>query len=151
MHLCVVNGHTVTAPIDEQHPQVIVGRHRDCDMVVKSPRISRRHCQVKWTPDGIAIKDLGGSGGTQVGDRKIGRARIKPGDRILLADIELELRDGPAPKGRSAQRQPLLTPPAAPKQSPESGSFTTPAKTEPSKWPRSVQVQTTHPWSKSGL
>ena len=98
MHLlCVVNGQTVTAPIDEQHSQVVVGRHRDCDMVVKSPRISRRHCQIKWTPDGIAIKDLGSSGGTHVGDRKIGRARIKPGDRIRLADITLELRDGPAP------------------------------------------------------
>ena len=119
MHLlCVVNGHTVTAPIDEQHPQVIVGRHRDCDMVVKSPRISRRHCQVKWTPDGIAIKDLGSSGGTQVGDRKIGRARIKPGDRILLADIELELRDGPPPQG-DVQQAPTAAiaeaPPTVPK------------------------------------
>ena len=104
MHLfCVINGQSVAAPIDEQHPQVIVGRHRDCDMTIKSPRISRRHCQIKWTPDGISIKDLGSSGGTHVGDRKIGRARIKPGDRIRIADVDLELRDGPAPRNQAPQ------------------------------------------------
>jgi pSer/pThr/pTyr-binding forkhead associated (FHA) protein len=108
MHLaCVLNGQLITAPIDEQHREVVVGRHVDCTMVVKNPKISRRHCQVKWTPDGVTIKDLGSSGGTHVGDRKIGRARIKPGDRIQLADITLELKEGPAPKP-DAHAQPTV-------------------------------------------
>lgn len=106
--LCNHQGQQIQAVLDAEHPQVIIGRHRDCDMVVKNPRMSRRHCQVRWTQEGVTIKDLGSSAGTFVGDRKVGRSRIKPGDVIRLADLPLELHDGDAP----AQSAPVPTLPS---------------------------------------
>jgi predicted component of type VI protein secretion system len=69
----------------------IVGRSRDCDVVLADANVSRRHAQVlpgaagTWT-----ISDLGSTNGVRVNGRDIdGPAPLSAGDRIALGTAEI--------------------------------------------------------------
>jgi len=46
---------------------LIVGTSPDGDLVVADPQVSRRHCELQLTAEGIVIRDLGSKNGTRVG------------------------------------------------------------------------------------
>lgn len=52
-----------------------VGKSSTCDIVINSPRVSRRHIQVRWLPDAdvVEIDDLGSTNGTTVDGRQLGQ------------------------------------------------------------------------------
>jgi DNA-binding CsgD family transcriptional regulator len=75
------------------HPQVI-GRLPECDIVIPGEhvRVSRQHAVVGADHDGLWIRDLGSSGGTQLnGVPLIPRVQTRAviGDRVLLGGLEL--------------------------------------------------------------
>ena len=45
---------------------VVVGRSARCDIPVRAPRASRRHCRVVPAGDGHGVEDLGSTNGTTV-------------------------------------------------------------------------------------
>jgi serine/threonine protein kinase len=50
---------------------LIIGRQRDCDIVLSAETISRRHLQVKWDGNKTIVTDLKSSYGTKLGDEKL--------------------------------------------------------------------------------
>ena len=50
----------------------VIGRHQDCDLVIKVSEISKRHCRILLSPDQAAVEDLGSSNGTFVNGEQIG-------------------------------------------------------------------------------
>jgi len=73
----------------------VVGRSRECDVVLSDANVSRRHAEVRpaaaatWT-----VSDLGSTNGVRVNGRQIdGAQQLAAGDRIVLgtAEIEFEL------------------------------------------------------------
>jgi hypothetical protein len=65
---------------------IVVGRSRGCDVVVAQPTVSRRHLELR-TLDGTWLAvDLGSSNGTWLMGRRVGRARVAPGDQLVLGD-----------------------------------------------------------------
>jgi FhaA, N-terminal domain/FHA domain len=73
----------------------VIGRSRECDVVLDDSGISRRHAQVKPQAGGWAIEDLGSTNGLRVnGARVQGAADLQPGDRIEMGSTEIvfELR-----------------------------------------------------------
>jgi FHA domain-containing protein len=68
----------------------VVGRSRDCDVVLGDPNVSRRHARI-WLEGGRwEIEDLGSTNGVKVNERAIGSAHpLAPGDRIKLGTAEL--------------------------------------------------------------
>jgi hypothetical protein len=69
----------------------LVGRSRECDIVLADANVSRRHAEVlpaaanTWT-----IADLGSTNGVVVNGRRIeGAAQLQPGDRIALGTAEI--------------------------------------------------------------
>ena len=92
-------------PLAVVETQVVLGREDDCDVILTSPRVSRRHARI-WTERGrVGVEDLGSLNGTFVNRRRVtGSATLADGDRLTLADVELQFRllpaDAvPAPRG----------------------------------------------------
>jgi pSer/pThr/pTyr-binding forkhead associated (FHA) protein len=68
----------------------VIGRSRDCDIVLGDHNVSRRHAEVRPTDDGWAVNDLGSTNGVLLNGRRInGTAALRGGDRIELGTSEL--------------------------------------------------------------
>jgi hypothetical protein len=68
----------------------VVGRSRDCDVVVSDPNVSRRHAEIRQAGERWEIEDLGSTNGVRVNRRRIGSPRaLDAGDRIELGTAEL--------------------------------------------------------------
>ncbi len=73
--------------------RIVLGRSRECDIVVDDANVSRRHAEV-WHDDvGWSIRDLGSTNGVKVNRRQVDRARLGHGDRVTLGvtDLDFEL------------------------------------------------------------
>ena len=68
----------------------VVGRSRDCDIVLADPNVSRRHAEIGMRGGGWQIRDLGSTNGVRINDQAIAGAHVlTPGDRIRLGTAEL--------------------------------------------------------------
>ena len=47
---------------------LVVGTSSECDLTAIDPRMSRRHCELRLTERGVALRDLGSKNGTFIGD-----------------------------------------------------------------------------------
>jgi FHA domain/Domain of unknown function (DUF1707) len=64
--------------------KIVVGRSRGCDVVVPEPSVSRHHLELRAIDGAWLAVDLGSSNGTWLMGRRVGRARVAPGDELLL-------------------------------------------------------------------
>jgi hypothetical protein len=73
--------------------RVVVGRSRECDVVVSDPNVSRRHIELHRGERGWAAVDLGSTNGMKVNGRRMSHAELEPGDRITIGitDLAFEL------------------------------------------------------------
>jgi len=56
-------------------PQVVIGRDPSCHVVLPSPEVSRRHCRLDVTPQGVTITDTSANG-TLVGNDRVIQSTI---------------------------------------------------------------------------
>jgi len=69
--------------------RAVLGRSRDCDVVVNDPNVSRRHAEVRRDGPAWIVTDLGSTNGVKVNGRRVDQAALEPGDRITLGLTEL--------------------------------------------------------------
>jgi NHLM bacteriocin system ABC transporter ATP-binding protein len=68
-----------------------LGRAVECAIAFVEKDISRAHARLEITPDGLLLTDLGSMCGTWIGERKIDKTILKPGDKFRLGlRVELE-------------------------------------------------------------
>ncbi|HYB22413.1 MAG TPA: DUF3662 and FHA domain-containing protein [Solirubrobacteraceae bacterium] len=68
----------------------VVGRSRDCDVVLDDAGVSRRHAHIRPTPDGWTLEDLGSTNGVRVNGHELhGVHALHPGDRLELGSTEV--------------------------------------------------------------
>jgi hypothetical protein len=68
----------------------VLGRSRECDIVLDDAGVSRRHAQISPTEDGWVLSDLGSTNGVRVNDRALrGTHELRLGDRIEMGATEL--------------------------------------------------------------
>jgi pSer/pThr/pTyr-binding forkhead associated (FHA) protein len=77
--------------------EVLIGRDEGCYIRMGSPEISRKHCSLRSTPEGIQVVDLGSANGTLVNDVRIAGPTILKGGDLLRVGPALFLVDGPKP------------------------------------------------------
>jgi eukaryotic-like serine/threonine-protein kinase len=63
----------------------LLGRAAECDLVVKAPEVSRRHCRIVLTGEGAELEDLGSLRGTKVNGKRATRCGLRDGDRLDIA------------------------------------------------------------------
>jgi pSer/pThr/pTyr-binding forkhead associated (FHA) protein len=68
--------------------EVLIGRDEDCHVRLTSSLISRKHCALTSTPEGLWVRDLSSQNGTIVNDVPITEPTLlKPGDVLQLGAI----------------------------------------------------------------
>ena len=75
-------------PLD--HFPFVIGRARECELVVDSTQISRQHARLELDHDQVVITDLGSTNGSSVnGERLTPREprRLRAGDKINLGGV----------------------------------------------------------------
>jgi diguanylate cyclase (GGDEF)-like protein len=75
-------GHKVD--LDPYRKATIIGRDLDADIVADDESVSRKHCQLVYTPDGWILEDLSSTNGTWVGGRQISRTQLRDGDLVKV-------------------------------------------------------------------
>jgi adenylate cyclase len=88
-----------------------VGRAVSNECAVVDPTISRKHAELRLTPNGIDVTDAGSSNGTFVNGVRIDQSHVAPGAEITFGKVVFKLEKVEAP----APVTPIATPVAPPK------------------------------------
>ncbi len=68
----------------------VLGRSRDCDVVLGDTNVSRRHAEIRPAGTGWTVADLGSTNGIRVNGRPAsGAVALAPGDRLELGTVPM--------------------------------------------------------------
>lgn len=76
------------------HSYCIIGRSKECGIVLDSLSVSRRHADILWTPKGYVLADLNSTSGIYVNDRRVNQHVLQDGDCIRIGQVVLEFTSG---------------------------------------------------------
>lgn len=83
--------------------EVTLGRDRSCVLSIAADGVADRHCVLRPTPQGIAVRDLGSPLGTFVnGARITEETLLEPGDILEVGPLRLQLAGDKAPPEAAA-------------------------------------------------
>ena len=80
-----VDGQRKDFPIVNQ--RALIGRAKDCDLRIPLLSVSRRHCELTASAEGVNAKDLASSNGTYVNNQRVNEVALKAGDRLVVGPI----------------------------------------------------------------
>ncbi len=69
--------------------ELVIGRHPDCDIVLVGPAVSRHHARLTFRDGAWIVQDLDSTNGTVVNGDRVGRCRLRAGDRVVIGDSQL--------------------------------------------------------------
>lgn len=91
-HLQILLGRERGRVYTVERGSYVLGRGSDCDVVLASDIVSRRHASVEVGPAAMRIADIGSSNGTYVnGCRVLGEGVAVAGDIVLVGDVALRV------------------------------------------------------------
>lgn len=73
----------------------VLGRSRQCDVVINDPNVSRRHAEVRRDGDGYVVVDLDSTNGITLNGQEVKRAALADGDRLQLGTTGLRFENRP--------------------------------------------------------
>jgi two-component system cell cycle response regulator len=82
LHVCNRAGALLRAFALGESKEVIVGRDETCDVRIFSPSVSREHCAIEQDGGDLVLRDLGSTGGTYLGGKKVEKVRLEDGMEI---------------------------------------------------------------------
>ncbi len=90
--------------LDIDKPEVVIGKHAECDVVLDGSRVSRRHARIAVENGGWQIEDLKSTNGTLVNGEALSAPRaIGESDQVQIADFVIHLERGkPATQAKAA-------------------------------------------------
>jgi pSer/pThr/pTyr-binding forkhead associated (FHA) protein len=68
-----------------------IGRSPGAEFMLDAPLVSRLHCQLSATDDGLHVKDLDSTNGTFVNGKRITTATLRAGDRLKVGRVDLQV------------------------------------------------------------
>ena len=86
-------------PIPLLGTSLVVGRRESCDIVLRFPNVSGRHCELSVVQGYWVVKDLGSSNGTKVNGTRVVEQRLEPGDKLSVSKHDFEIVYEPARLG----------------------------------------------------
>ena len=97
-HLRLASGNGPAEWFPLQGERVVVGRSRDCDLILPDVLLSRRHVELVRSAEGWLVRDLGSLNGTRLnGARVENEALLRNGDVVEIADWSLAYRESELP------------------------------------------------------
>ncbi len=75
--------------LDVVAPTTLVGRGRDCGLVLVDPSVSRVHSRLRVRPDGvILVEDVASANGLFVNETRVKVWQLSAGDRVRFGNVE---------------------------------------------------------------
>jgi len=69
--------------------RLVIGRSRDCDLVVEDQNVSRRHAELRREDRDWVLVDLGSTNGIKLNGRRVERSPLSSGDEITLGTTRM--------------------------------------------------------------
>lgn len=106
------NGKRFSLP---ENKTIVVGRDESCQLVLNSSLVSRKHCELKQTTEGIWATDLKSQNGTHINEIPITEPTLLArGDVLRIGPLILEVQRKAAPAAPAPAPVPAVTiPPKA--------------------------------------
>ncbi|MFU8817494.1 MAG: FHA domain-containing protein, partial [Pseudomonadales bacterium] len=73
--------------------RVLIGRHDDCDLVLRDRSVSARHAELMVRAEGVTLTNLMATNGTRVNGVEVQSARLQDGDVLRLGRVSLVFKD----------------------------------------------------------
>ena len=90
--LKVLRGKSAGKEIAVTGQTFVIGRGQECQLRPQSDAISRRHCEISITPDGVLVSDLGSKNGTWInGERLEPSGKLSDGDELRVGRLEFQV------------------------------------------------------------
>lgn len=90
-----LTAHRVTGAFDPAHDQEgTIGRDESCTIRINDYLVSRRHCSLASTSNGILLTDLDSANGTYVNGRRVAKIWLEEGDLVTVGNTDLIVHDG---------------------------------------------------------
>ena len=89
--------------------RLTLGRASECEIVLATPEVSRRHAMLVREGDRYEVRDLESINGTFVNGEKVSRRALKMGDVVRVEDFELTFVLDSAPLGEAVKAEPTPT------------------------------------------
>ena len=70
----------------------LVGRSTACDVQIYDPKVSRRHCLIRYGNGAFFLQDQQSSRGTLINGERVMARRLASGDRIDVGDTSVIFR-----------------------------------------------------------
>ena len=72
--------------------EILIGRDEDCQIRLASSDVSRHHCVIRQTPEGMVARDLGSRNGSYLNEVLIEEeALLQPGDLLRIGPIVFQV------------------------------------------------------------
>lgn len=109
-NLVVADGKYHGRIIPVSKTQFIIGRHRECQLRVTSPKVSVHHCALLLRDDGVWVKDLNSTNGTFVNDEAVsGERKLRPDDTLRVGPLVVRLQFDKVGVPKPARKKPAKT------------------------------------------
>ncbi|TPF95198.1 FHA domain-containing protein [Bifidobacterium sp. UTBIF-78] len=90
-----LTAHRVTGAFDPAHDREgTLGRDESCTIRINDYLVSRRHCSLASTSNGILLTDLDSANGTYVNGRRVAKIWLEEGDLVTVGNTDLIVHDG---------------------------------------------------------
>jgi len=86
-------------PIPLLKKALLIGRVESCDIVLRFPNVSSKHCNLTLDGGYWFVTDLDSSNGTKVNGVRILRKRLDPGDELTVAKHKYQIDYSPTDCG----------------------------------------------------
>jgi len=87
--LQVLSGELRGREIEVQSERVVIGKSRQCDVVLPDESVSRQHVEIRREGDSYRVTDRGSTNGSFIGNARITDAFLKPGDVLGVGKVQL--------------------------------------------------------------
>lgn len=85
-------------PVPLNHERTLVGRLDDCQIRIRSGKISRHHCEILNDGSALTLKDLGSSNGTYLNQELVEESKLNAGDLISVGSMVFLVQIGGEPE-----------------------------------------------------
>lgn len=72
--------------------RLVIGRGAECDVVIRHPGVSRRHCVLERRDDGWWLRDEESANGTLVNGVRTAETRLEEGDEVQVGQSRFQFR-----------------------------------------------------------
>ncbi|RLS57901.1 MAG: FHA domain-containing protein [Planctomycetota bacterium] len=101
--LHVLTGKSKGKRVKLNEGESIIGRDESAQIRLATSEISRQHCLLMPTADGVLVRDLGSRNGTFINGHPIAEETLlKPGDHLSVGPMTFELEGGESSSKESA-------------------------------------------------